>query len=314
MIPRLERTRCSRGRRASSLILAFGFLAAACGEKECPVTQIAPLSSAPPITAALPIETTTTTPPDPCEPMPTSDVVLNIETDLTDEQIKYFVCGINIAVREVESFPPTINLALFNDKEELISTIGKFLPNSSFRGSPADEVAHAGLFDKGVIFWDYARSIGWADDPAFAFRVGAHEMFHAVESYLSVSGYAEEKPAWLNEGAAEYFAMKLLEKYGFTEHLEEQRKDAEQFKRGFTAIGLLAWWESRGPYSGGFPQMNYPAMAEIVGGLVARSSEQALLVDYWRERNSGESWLDTFERVFGISVQNFYEAVDAEWG
>ena len=47
-----------------------------------------------------------------------------------------------------------------------------------------------------------------------------------------------------------------------------------------------------------------------VDWLAQRAGEQSLL-EYLRQRSSSEPWQDTFEAVFGISVDNFYEEFEA---
>lgn len=313
----------SRSRREHRILIGLVsgvMIVAACGGGATDVapentTAQAPASTETTETTTTVAPTTTTlVPPDPCNPMPTSSTELVIETDLTEEQIKYFVCGLHIAVNEVESAPPLMRLALFNDKEKLYETMATFLPNSSFQGSLGDQLGHAGLFDRDVIYWDYARSVSWAENPAAAFRVGVHEMFHAIQSWQAWDGLGEANPAWIKEGAAEYFAHRMLEKYGFDKHLLVQVALGEDWAAGFTAIGMLAWWETYGPYPGTFPPINYPVLAAVAARLVDMSSEKALYEDYWQERSPDERWQDTFERVFGISVLKFYEAIDAEFG
>ena len=314
---RTSRSNSCRENRGVFGLVGATLIIAACGGGS---TEAAPestaiettVSTAPSTTVAA--TTTTLVPADPCDPMPTSPTEFVIETDLTDEQIKYFVCGLHVAVNEVESAPPLMRLALFNDKEKLYETMARFLPDAAFRGSFGDQTAHAGLFDRDVIFWDYARSVSWSENPAAAFRVGVHEMFHAVQSWQAWDGLGESNPAWIKEGVAEYFAHRMLEKYGFEKHLLVQQALGEDWAAGFTAIGMLAWWETYGPYPGGFPPIQYPVLAAVAARLVEVSSEEALYVEYWKERSPDERWQDTFERVFGISVQKFYEAIDAEFG
>ena len=58
------------------------------------------------------------------------------------------------------------------------------------------------------------------------------------------------------------------------------------------------------------PQVTQPLGYFVAERLVERAGEWALL-DYYRQRSKSEPWHDTFEAVFGISADDFYEEFEA---
>jgi len=245
--------------------------------------------------------------------MPQSSLVLNIETDLSDEEAAPFLCGIHAAAIELQVEELQLNLSMFKDMTLMAESMERLVPGVPFEQSAAKN-GYYGLIGSDVIFWNFLNS---RDNPDFdfVFRVGAHELFHAVQTSLIDGGSLGDFPAWLIEGAAEFFALGMLEKYGYLEHLERWTTFGKVFALNYVNDpGRLATWETSGPYGEGkAPYLNYPLVAEIVGRLASMSSNEAVLRDFWREKSTQETWQVTFERVFGLSVQEFYEIIDSEY-
>ena len=238
---------------------------------------------------------------------------LNIETDLSDEQIRFFLCGIHAAANDTDAGVTELSLSMFDDMGAMKESIERLLPGRPFEGSPAQQ-GYYGLIGDSVIFWNYPNTADYREDGAFVFRVGTHEFFHAAQSKMLYGGVIEPQPAWLSEGTAEYFALRMLEKYGFDEHLEWWKSMGDGFVlMNSPTAETFRIWETFGPYPPELPPfLNYPLVARMVGLLAEVSSEEAVLEDYWRERSPEESWQETFSRVFGLSVDDFYVLIDDE--
>lgn len=310
----------SRSRREHRILVGLvsgAMFIAACGGG---ATEVAPqntiaqaLVSTETTTTVAPTTTTTTPPVKSCDPLPESNLLLNIETDLADEVVRPFLCGLHAAARDLGVGPSALNLALFNDKAAMKEAMGRFLPGMPFEGSQPD-IGYFGFMGSDVMFWNYPMTLDYATDEAFIFRVGTHEYFHGVQASLLYGGTIEPSPSWLNEGSAEYFALEMLEDYGYTDHLERWKFGAEVFVADYaTNLGTLRNWE-RTPFPPNLlPYVNYPTAARIAEMLVDLSSKDAVLKTYWIERKAEEPWQQTFERVFGLTVDDFYAMVDAEF-
>ena len=261
------------------------------------------------------VETTTTTlaPVYTCDPMPESDLVLNIETDLSEQVIAPFLCGIHAAAVEQEIGTLELNVVMFEDMGAMEEVIGRLVPEYPF-----ERVANGyyAMIGEKTIYWNYPNTVRERDEFAFVFRVGTHELFHAAQGvYAKGKERFGQSLVWLSEGSAEYFALGMLEKYGFDEHLERWTLFGEIFSFNYAVDpGTLKTWNTNGPYGEGkAPFLNYPLVAEIAGRLADMTSDEAVLETFWRETAPDEEWEVTFERVFGMSVDDFYALIDSEY-
>lgn len=304
------------------LIMGAVVFAASCGGGEESIsgssssaTTISDASTVAPTPSTTAVETTTTTtlPEEACETIPDSPLALNIETDLSDEQIQFFMCGLHVAANETDVGVTELSLSMFDDMGAMKESIERLLPGTYFENSAAAQGFY-GLIGNDVIFWNYPNTADYRDDGAFVFRVGTHELFHVAQSKMMYGGFIEPAPAWLSEGAAEYFALEMLEKYGFDEHLEWWRSMGDGFVLVYSPTAeTFRIWETFGPYPPELPPfLNYPLVARMVGLLAEVSSKEAVLEGYWRERSPDESWEETFTRVFGLTVDEFYALIDEE--
>ena len=316
---RTSRSNSRRENRGVFGLVGSALIIAACGGGS---TEVAPestatettVSTAPSTTVAA--TTTTSTEPEvkSCDPMPESNLELTIETDLPDEVTKPFICGLHAAALEFGGQALDLTVAMFEDKAAMKSSYERWLPGDPFEGSQAD-LGYWGLVGSTFVFWNYPMTLDNASNEAFVFRVGTHELFHRLQSSLMYSGSLEASPVWLIEASAEYFALSMLDKYGFNEHLDEWRSfgDAYSILHYATDPGTFAKWESY-PFGEGLrPYVNYPIVAEAGAMLAELSSPEAVLKTFWSERTLSEPWQETFERVFGLTVDDFYEMVDAEF-
>lgn len=276
-----------------------------------PVSTIVPTSMA---TSTIVETTTTLAPVYTCDPLPESDLVLNIETDLDEAQIAPFLCGIHAAAAELKVEDLELNLSMFEDMAAMKESMERLVPGLVFESSSAAN-GYYGLIGTNVIFWNYPNTVRERDEFAFVFRVGTHEFFHAVQSTYTSTGDLRGFATWLIEGSAEYFALMMLEKYGFDEHLERWTNFGKIFALNYAVDpGSLRTWETPGPYGEGrAPFLNYPLVADIAKRLADMTSDEAVLETFWREKRPDETWPVTFERVFGMPVEDFYAVIDEEF-
>ncbi|MBU3701316.1 MAG: hypothetical protein FGM58_04620 [Acidimicrobiia bacterium] len=148
----------------------------------------------------------------------------------------------------------------------------------------------------------------------------AHEMFHVVQwRAVGGDGTASRRlaaePFWLVETAPQWFADRLMAAGGFAAEqrtvaasVDERSADFPGLARWETAAGFGTW----DPPSTRLPTaLRFAALPAIGQLLVDRAGPDSLLHDYWVERAvTTEPWPVTFERVFGLSVAEFYAEVD----
>ena len=159
----------------------------------------------------------------------------------------------------------------------------------------------------------------------------AHEYFHVLQGRLGA--YAppgpDPSPRWMTEGAATY-AGGLYQQARWSTSAEELRHDRLRHSLTVTQrlddLGL-----SRLVYAGAGPAYNLAAMAVewLSGYAVAGSEEQfapevpgwtrgwaddGTYVAYYQRLSSFFDWKDAFERVFGLSADDFYDSFEAYRG
>ena len=138
-------------------------------------------------------------------------------------------------------------------------------------------------------------------------HLGAYHFINVHFEIQQTTGFPTEGPWWLRLGLAgyaehAYFAAARRE-------LAPERRTSLAFAAGRTALSL----RSLATYQSGISppvEVIQPLGYFAVEWLVARAGEQAVL-DYYRQRSPTVPWQDTFEAVFGISVDDFYEAFAA---
>ena len=138
-------------------------------------------------------------------------------------------------------------------------------------------------------------------------RLGAYHFNNVHFEIQQTTGFPTEGPWWLRLGLA-----------GYAEHAyfaaarpegAPERRTSLAFAAGRTALSL----RSLETYQSGITppvEVIQPLGSFAVEWLVERAGEQAVL-DYYLQRFLTVPWQDTFETVFGISLDDFYEAFAA---
>ncbi len=156
----------------------------------------------------------------------------------------------------------------------------------------------------------------------------AHEYFHVLQRRLGAypPSVRDPSPRWMTEGAATY-AGGLYRQERWRKSAEELRHD--RLRHSLTVAQELDELElSRLFYAGAGPAYSLAAMAVewLSGYAVAGSPEDfapevpgwtsewadaATYVAYYQRLSAVSDWEDAFERVFGLSPDDFYDAFES---
>ena len=148
----------------------------------------------------------------------------------------------------------------------------------------------------------------------------AHELFHVLQWRLSGGDAAATRrlaaePFWLVEAAPTWFADSAMSSTAFD--ADRQAVAAQVIERAGGFPGLDRWETAAGfgtwdPPASRLPTaLRFAALVEVGELLAQRAGRAALEHDYWVERaRTDEPWPVTFDRVFGMSVAEFYAEVD----
>jgi hypothetical protein len=143
------------------------------------------------------------------------------------------------------------------------------------------------------------------------FRIAIHELIHIRQQQLSAPAVRPgdwwtnaRQPNWLLEGGAEYVSGVVVDTYhpGFL-----ARFDAELDAAMAHFDGDLARLEGEAFY-GPDQASNFLVSSAAARHLVELAGIDAVNGDYWAARSGGGDWKVTFEQVFGLSVDAFYES------
>ena len=160
----------------------------------------------------------------------------------------------------------------------------------------------AGLADEGVIVMRLATpQIGRS-----YWSVAAHEFTHVYQHdqlgrqhEIRSDGNPLDGPKWLFEGVAEYVANHVSNAKESDGQISYFRMEDLSTAKDFSLA--MRFYKNKEPYV---------VALRGVDHLVWLVGEKKVLFDYWEERGERgkeEPWEATFERVFGISVEDFYK-------
>ena len=151
------------------------------------------------------------------------------------------------------------------------------------------------------------------------FTAGAHEHTHAVQEYLATieengrSGHVEVRyrdnqihPAWLREGVANYWSHRYHDETSEQTYDGRIRADIRAVRRVPTRLRDI----ERDMKIGGDAPANYSLGTLAINWLIDRVGESSIM-DFYRERPSHPDWRAAFRAVFGMSVDDFYDAFEA---
>ena len=142
---------------------------------------------------------------------------------------------------------------------------------------------------------------------SLADHLGSYHYINIHEPIVVATGFPSHGPRWLRLGLSGYAEYTYLAAAG-PETLETVRgRLARTARRVELPLSSLETYTS-----GTTPRVEVltPLSYFAVEWLAQRAGEKAIL-DYSRQRSSSEPWQDTFEAVFGISVDEFYEEFEA---
>ena len=155
-------------------------------------------------------------------------------------------------------------------------------------------------------------------------KVNAHEYFHVYQGAHSIyrggsnNSFGWSTPRWVEEGVAVYFEQVLLEKMGWQSKRElDQRtigdlRVIKSFTTRFPGISMKDvdtgfQTERLFSYCGNLciGNLQYEFGHVAFQYLETKSSQEKILFDYWEEYTE-LGWADAFEKVFEMSVSDFY--------
>ena len=162
----------------------------------------------------------------------------------------------------------------------------------------------------------YGDEVIYLQEP---FTAAAHEHTHAVQEYLATIeengrwghvevryGSTQVASRWLTEGVANYYSHRYHAET--SEQTYDGRIQADiDAVRGITV--RLRDLE-RDLNTGGDPTANYSLGTLAIDWLIGRAGE-ASITDFYRQRPSHPDWQSTFLTVFGMTVDDFYNAFEA---
>jgi hypothetical protein len=155
-------------------------------------------------------------------------------------------------------------------------------------------------------------------------KVNAHEYFHVYQGAHSIyrgesdNSFGWSTTRWVEEGAAVYFEQVLLEKMGWqSKRRLDQRtigdlRGIKSFTTRFPGISMKDvdtgfQTERLFSYCGNLciGALQYEFGHVAFQYLETKSSQEKILFDYWEEYTE-LGWADAFEKVFEMSVSDFY--------
>ena len=142
----------------------------------------------------------------------------------------------------------------------------------------------------------------------------AHEYTHAVQEYsasIEESGRwghmgITRAPRWLTEGVANYWAHR------YHDETSEQTYDGRIQSDIIAVQGITVRLRDleRDLNTGGDPTANYSLGTLSIDWLISREGE-ASITNFYRQRRSHPDWQSTFLTVFGMMIDDFYDAFEA---
>jgi len=194
-------------------------------------------------------------------------------------------------------------------------------------GAPAaDYTVYVGA-DQESALPAYRKSFGRDPEPRFCFtasqgsalvitldceislaeRLGSYHYINIHGVIRLDTTYPNIGPLWLRDAISGY-AEYAYEMVARPEAAAQRRVDLAQMARTVTLP--LTDLETYSAMSTPDPQF-MAALGYFIGELLVDGASELALLDYLRQRSETEPWQDTFEAVFGITVEDFYEAFAA---
>ena len=162
----------------------------------------------------------------------------------------------------------------------------------------------------------YGNKVIYLQERCFASHT--HEYVHAILMYYATVeesgrwgdvrgryGDARRGPTWLSEGVADYWSHRYSAATGDRTYDDLLARDIARAREAARLHEI-----ERDMLAGGDKSANYSLATLAADWLVERAGEDAL-VGFYRERPSHPDWQTTFRAVFGMAVDDFYDAFAA---
>jgi hypothetical protein len=123
-------------------------------------------------------------------------------------------------------------------------------------------------------------------------------------------------PVWLDLGGPDYIAMRAYFDSGYWALTHESTPEAEEAQiiaSGYAGTnvaledlrGLPSWYDA--PDTQALYDLSYAAMSLLVDRAGIRAP-----FEYWQRLAGGECWDEAFQRAFGVTIDGFYRAFEAQ--
>ena len=162
----------------------------------------------------------------------------------------------------------------------------------------------------------YGNKVIYLQERCFASHT--HEYVHAILVYYATVeesgrwgdvrgryGDVQRGPSWLSESVANYWSHRYAAETGDRTYDERLARDRARARDAAPLREL-----ERDMLAGGDKSANYSLATLAADWLVERAGEDAL-VGFYRERPAHPDWQTTFRAVFGMAVDDFYDAFAA---
>ena len=131
-------------------------------------------------------------------------------------------------------------------------------------------------------------------------RAIEHEYFHAIQHHVAPT--TTWGPWWLQEGAAEFAAIRFRDATG-----RESYDDAIDFISWALSYSLIEL-EDLDVVQGVFVSDSLHQTSTLAASHLASDASERSFVDYYSSLSDSVSWRDTFHTTFGITVPDFYSS------
>ena len=138
-----------------------------------------------------------------------------------------------------------------------------------------------------------------------AHHLGRYHYLNAHSSIRREAGFPDDTPIWLRDGFEQYARHAVLAAAGRETPALIRARLAVVARRVEPPLPAFERTYGEAPVERTLPLFYFAAE-----WLVERAGEKAIF-DYQRRRSPSESWQATFESIFDITVEDFYEAFEA---
>jgi hypothetical protein len=155
----------------------------------------------------------------------------------------------------------------------------------------------------------YAGSPAWETlSPALRIQTVIHEYVHIYQGDTLGDG-ADASPMWFIEGMAEYLAYDAIVDLGIVDQAAVDDFNTFAVRYSGYHVGPLeeieAIWDFQSAEGPVYP-LAYLAVGRLVGELPSKSLEA-----YLQAVDDGANWRKTFQKAFGLKLDDFYAQFDA---